>query len=180
MQDSKKQLEYIENTQTLIGSKRRNIMDVDTGEMMTVDQITKRVYGTKNFWKCYLMDFLTVLGVMDSKQVDIFIYIVENTNQSNNTFLGTYDKIANDVGVSRPTIARIMKKLQENNFVKRIQNGAWLVNPNILMKGNDSKRQILLSYYESDEPIDQITMSRTKRKPIPNAANLAVETEEET
>ncbi|EPW43139.1 replication/maintenance protein RepL, partial [Streptococcus agalactiae] len=114
-----------------------------------------------------------------SKQVDIFIYIVENTNQSNNTFLGTYDKIANDVGVSRPTIARIMKKLQENNFVKRIQNGAWLVNPNILMKGNDSKRQILLSYYESDEPIDQITMSRTKRKPIPNAANLAVETEEE-
>ncbi|EPT72073.1 hypothetical protein SAG0066_10330, partial [Streptococcus agalactiae CCUG 38383] len=178
MQDSKKQLEYIENTQTLIGSKRRNIMDVDTGEMMTVDQITKRVYGTKNFWKCYLMDFLTVLGVMDSKQVDIFIYIVENTNQSNNTFLGTYDKIANDVGVSRPTIARIMKKLQENNFVKRIQNGAWLVNPNILMKGNDSKRQILLSYYESDEPIDQITMSRTKRKPIPNAANLAVETEE--
>lgn len=179
MQDSKKQLEYIENTQTLIGSKRRNIMDVDTGEMMTVDQITKRVYGTKNFWKCYLMDFLTVLGVMDSKQVDIFIYIVENTNQSNNTFLGTYDKIANDVGVSRPTIARIMKKLQENNFVKRIQNGAWLVNPNILMKGNDSKRQILLSYYESDEPIDQITMSRTKRKPIPNAANLAVETEEE-
>ena len=47
------------------------------------------------------------------------------------------------------------------------------------MKGNDSKRQILLSYYESDEPIDQITMSRTKRKPIPNAANLAVETEEE-
>ena len=179
MQDSKKQLEYIENTQTLIGSKRRNIMDVDTGEMMTVDQITKRVYGTKNFWKCYLMDFLTVLGVLDSKQVDIFIYIVENTNQSNNTFLGTYDKIANDVGVSRPTIARIMKKLQENNFVKRIQNGAWLVNPNILMKGNDSKRQILLSYYESDEPIDQITMSRTKRKPIPNAANLAVETEEE-
>lgn len=72
-----------------------------------------------------------------------------------------------------------MKKLQENNFVKRIQNGAWLVNPNILMKGNDSKRQILLSYYESDEPIDQITMSRTKRKPIPNATNLAVETEEE-
>lgn len=179
MQDSKKQLEYIENTQTLIGSKRRNIMDVDTGEMMTVDQITKRVYGTKNFWKCYLMDFLTVLGVMDSKQVDIFIYIVENTNQSNNIFLGTYDKIANDVGVSRPTIARIMKKLQENNFVKRIQNGAWLVNPNILMKGNDSKRQILLSYYESDEPIDQITMSRTKRTPIPNATNLAVETKEE-
>ena len=150
MADVKKQLEYSEATQTLVGQQRRELMDTKTGELMHVDQITKMVYGSKNFWKCYLMDFLSVLGIMDSKQVDIFIYIVENTNQSNNVFLGTYDKIAKDVGVSRPTIAKIMKKLQENNFIKRMQNGAWLVNPNILMKGNDNKRQILLSYYESE------------------------------
>ena len=59
-----------------------------------------------------------------------------------------------------------MKKLQENKFVKKVQNGAWLVNPNILMKGNDSKRQILLNYYDSEEPINEITMTRTKREPI--------------
>ena len=93
------------------------------------------------------MDFLTVLGIIDSKQLDVFIYIVENTNQANNVFLGTYKKIANDVKVSEPTIAKIMKKLQDKGFIKRIQNGAWLVNPNILLKGNDTKRQILLSYY---------------------------------
>jgi hypothetical protein len=34
------------------------------------------------------------------------------------------------------------------------------------MKGNDTKRQILLSYYESEEPVDQITFSRTKKKEI--------------
>lgn len=164
--NGKKHLDYIEDTQTLVGQKRRNLVDVDTGEMMTVDQITKMVYGTKNFWKCYLMDFLSVLGIIDSKQLDIFIYIVENTNQSNNTFIGTYKKIANDVGCSSGTIATIMKKLQANNFIKKLQNGVWFVNPNILMKGNDKKRQILLSYYESEEPIDSITMSRTKRRPI--------------
>lgn len=168
MADGKRQLQYTETTQTLVGQKRRELMDTETGELMHVDQITKMVYGSKNFWKCYLMDFLTVLGIIDSKQVDIFIYIVENTNQSNNVFLGTYKKIANDVGCSSATIAKIMKKLQDNNFIKKLQSGAWLVNPNILMKGNDSKRQILLSYYESEEPINEITMSRTKRKPIPN------------
>lgn len=161
-----KSLEYASDTQTLIGQKKRELVDVETGEQIFVDQITKRTYGNKNFWKCYLMDFLTVLGIIDSKQLDIFIYIVENTNQSNNTFLGTYTKIAQDVGVSRPTISAIMKKLQENNFIKKIQNGAWLVNPNILMKGNDHKRQILLSYYETDEPIAQITYSRTKQSPF--------------
>lgn len=162
----KTDLTYEQETQTLIGTRKRELVDVETGEQIFVDQITKRVYGSKQFWKMYLMDFLMVLGIIDSKQVDVFIYIVENTNQSNNTFIGTYDKISKDVGVSRPTIARIMKKLQDNHFIKRIQNGVWLVNPNILMKGGDTKRQILLSYYESDEPINKITMNRTKRQEI--------------
>ena len=169
MIEGKKQLQYSEVTQTLVGQQRRELMDTKTGELMHVDQITKMVYGTKNFWKCYLMDFLTVLGIIDSKQIDVFIYIIENTNQSNNIFLGTYRKIAGDLHCSLDTVTRIMRKLQENNFIKKIQNGAYLVNPNILMKGNETKRQILLSYYESDEPIDKVTMSRTKRKPIPNA-----------
>lgn len=163
-----KNLEYIQDTQTLVGSRKRELIDVQTGEQIFVDQITKRVYGSKNFWKCYLMDFLTVLGIIDSKQLDIFIFIVENTNQSNNTFLGTYKHISEQTGCSSRTIAKIMKKLQENNFIRKIQNGAWLVNPNILMKGNDTKRQILLSYYESEEPINEISMSRTKRTPLPN------------
>lgn len=160
-----KSLEYVSNTQTLVGTKKRNLVDVDTGEQIIVDQVTKRVYGSKNFWKCYLMDFLAVLGVFDSKQVDVFIYIVENTNQSNNTFIGTYKKIANDVDVSEATIAKIMKKLQLNNFIKKVQNGVWLVNPNILMKGNDTKRQVLLSYYQNENPIDSITVARTKQAP---------------
>lgn len=168
MAEYDKSLEYISQTQTLVGQKKRELVDRETGEVIWVDQITKRTYGTKNFWKCYLMDFLTVLGIIDSKQLDVFIYIVENTQQANNTFIGTYAKIAKDVGVCRQTIATIMKKLQKNNFIKKVQNGVWLVNPNILMKGNDTKRQILLSYYESDNPVEQITMSRTKQKPFQN------------
>lgn len=159
-------MEYIANTQTLIGQRKRELVDRETGETIWVDQITKRSYGSKNFWKCYLMDFLTVLGIIDSKQIDVFVYIAENTCPSNNTFIGTYAKIASDVGVCRQTIATIMKKLQENNFIKKVQNGVWLVNPNILMKGNDHKRQILLSYYENDEPQNQLTFNRTKQTPL--------------
>lgn len=166
MAEYDKSLQYNADTQTLVGERKRQIMDMETGEVMLVDQITKRRYGTKNFWKCYLMDFLTVLGIIDSRQLDVFVYIAENTNPSNNTFIGTYAKISKDVGVSSRTIAKIMKKLQENNFIKKVQNGVWLVNPNILMKGGDHKRQILLSYYESDEPADEITFSRTKRAKI--------------
>ena len=165
-------LEYNENTQTLIGTRQKELIDVETGVSIWVDQITKRAYGSKNFWKVYLMDFLTVLGIIDSKQLDIFIYIAENTNQSTNQFIGTYDKIAKDVNVSRPTIAKLMKKLQDNKFIKKVQNGVWLVNPNILMRGSDKKRQILLSYYQADEPINEVTFQRIKQKEITNKPEL--------
>ena len=88
-----KSMEYIRDTQTLIGQKKRELLDIASGEIIHVDQITKRTYGTKQFWKVYLMDFLSVLGIIDNRQLDVFIYIAEHTEQANNTFIGTYSKI---------------------------------------------------------------------------------------
>ena len=163
-------LSYEQNTQTLIGTKKRELVDVETGEKILVDQITKRVYGTRQFWKIYLMDFLAVLGIIDNKQLDIFLYIVENTNPATNMFIGTYREIADACSVSEPTIAKIMKKLQAKNFIRMKHRSVWYVNPNILMKGNDTKRQILLSYYENTEPVDQVTIERTARDEIPTSS----------
>lgn len=146
-----KSMEYVSKTQTLIGEKRKTLIDKDTGETIEVNQITKRVYGQKQFWKVYLLDFLQILGVLENKQLDVLIYILENTDQANNTFIGTYKKIAENAKVSEPTIAKIMKKLQENNFITKIQNGVWQVSPLIMMKGNDYKQQILLNYYNDQQ-----------------------------
>ena len=71
----------------------------------------------------YLVDFLQVLGVLDSKQVDILVYILENTESANNTFIGTYSKIEKAVGVSRPTVATVMTKLQEKRLYAK--NSKW-------------------------------------------------------
>lgn len=139
--------EYIEKTKTLIGTKRKELIDKETGEIIEVDQITKKVYGQKNFWKLYLSDFLPVLGIVENKQVDILIYILENTQPSNNMFIGTYKTIRENTKASETTIAKVMKKLQEQKFLKKIQNGLWQVSPNIMMKGNENKKQLLLSYF---------------------------------
>ena len=73
------------------------------------------------------MDFLQVLGILDSKQVDILVYILENTEPANNTFVGTYARIQKETGISQMTISRVLKKLQDANFLKKIQNGVWQV-----------------------------------------------------
>jgi len=165
MDEANTSLSYIQETQTLVGERKRTLIDQESGEVILVDQITKRVYGTRQFWKVYLMDFLMVLGIIDSRQLDVFLYIVENTDPGQNIFIGTYEQIAKETGACRQTIAKIMKKLQANNFIRRRQSGVWYVNPNILMKGNDHKRQILLSYYETGDGNSSLSVARSQRTP---------------
>lgn len=146
-----KSLEYNSNTQTLIGTKKRTLIDQETGEVIEVDQVTKRAYGQKNFWKVYLLDFLQVLGILESKQLDVLIYVLENTNSSNNTFIGTHKKIAEKTNTSRDTIHRTFKKLQDAKFLEKIQNGVYQVSPIIILKGSEHKKQLLLNYYKEEE-----------------------------
>lgn len=159
---------YEKNIQTVYNHSQKELYDPETGEVVLVDNIVKTSANMKSFWKCYLMDFLAVLGIIDNKQLEVFIHVAENTKPSDNIFIGTYRKIAENTNTSVSTVQRIMKKLQENNFVRKIQNGVWFINPNILMKGSDTKRQILLSYYLDEE-------NSTKIERIPNAKPLKPE-----
>ena len=146
--DYDKSMEYISQTQTLIGQQRKRLQDLDTGELIEVDQITKRALGQKQFWKVYLIDFLQILGVLDSKQIDVLIYILENTKAADNTYIGTYRKTADGARVSLDTATRVMRKLQANNFIKKVQNGVYQISPLIMMKGSEHKKSLLLNYYD--------------------------------
>lgn len=157
-----KSLEYTSKTQTLIGTQRKCLVDVETGERFEVDQVTKRALGQKQFWKIYLIDFLQVLGVLDSKQVDVFVYILENTEQANNTFIGSQRDIAQGCNVSLDTVSRIMRKLQENGFVKQIKRSVYQLSPNVMMKGSDHKKSLLLNYY--DDSMKEVAATTTKKE----------------
>lgn len=102
----------------------------------------------------YLSDFLHVLGDIENKQIAILKYILDNTHPSTNMFIGTYKTIQKNTHTSEATIAKVMKKLQKQKFLVKIQNGLWQVSPNIMMKGNENKKRLLLSYFNTDESIN--------------------------
>lgn len=142
-------ISFSEKTNTLVGTRQRRLVDEQTGEVIDVTQTTKLRYGSTHFWKCYMKKFLEVMKTLSNKQFTVFIYIIEHTHPSTNQFLGTYDKIVKDTGCCRQTVAVAMKILQKNNFIKKIQNGVWMVNPEILLKGNDAKQFMLMSNFKS-------------------------------
>ena len=146
-----KSMEYVSQTQTLIGQQRKRLQDLDTGEYIEVDQITKRALGQKQFWKIYLMDFLQVLGGFEYKQLDVMIYILEHTEAANNTFIGTYRSLEKNVGVSYDTVAKTIKLLLGKGFMKKISNGVYQVSPTIMMKGSEHKKSLLLNYYADEK-----------------------------
>lgn len=149
-------LEYISQTQTLIGMKNKTYIDTETGEYVECIQETKRFYGTQQFYKVFLADLLQMLGILESKPLDVLCYIIDNTNPSNNVFLGTYERIMRDTGISRATIAKVMTRLQQGGYLKKLQNGVYFVSPNVILKGNDNKKRTLVIQYEAEDPMDEI------------------------
>ena len=146
----RKNNEYNEEKQLLITKQQRTFIDKDTGEIFEAEQVIKKFYGQDQFWKVYLMDFLQILGILENRQLDILVYIIKNTEPANNTFCGTYKSIEEALNCSPRTIAKIMKKLQENKFVKKIYNSVWQVNPRIMMKGSNFKKSLLINYYNEE------------------------------
>lgn len=152
MSKNERNIKYLEKNNTLIGTRERHLVDAETGELMEVTQTTKLRYGSKHFWKCYMKKFLEVMKSLSAKQYTVFIYIIEHTHPSTNLFIGTYDNIVKDTGCCRQTVSVAMKKLQSCDFIRKKQNGVWMVNPEVLMKGNDSKQYLLLSQYKASSP----------------------------
>lgn len=138
--------EYKDTTAFISRTKR--YIDEDGNEGIQTD-IFKKVYGAKHFWRVWLGDLLHTLGLINnSKQLDIVFYVLENTDPSNNLYIGTLRSTSEKTGVSYKTVAKIFKKMQDVDMITRQQSGLYKVKPTLLMKGDDNKKQRLLVEYE--------------------------------
>ena len=63
----------------------------------------------------------------------------------------TYRQIAKKSGISLDTVRVTMKALMDSNFIRKINNGAYCVNPDVLFKGTRTGRlNVLLQYQALD------------------------------
>jgi len=58
----------------------------------------------------------TISAVTDSKQVDVVKYIISNLDNQD-TLVASYTDIMNEISISKPTLIKLFKELQEKNIL---------------------------------------------------------------
>lgn len=128
----------------------------EDGSRGTETEIFKKVYGGKHFWRVWLSDLLTALGLVNnSRQLDVVFYVFENANPSENLYIGTIRATAEAVGVSNDTVAKTFRKLQEADIITKKQSGVYMIKPTLMIKGDDRKQHRLIIQYEDMKEAEQ-------------------------
>ncbi|WP_237770898.1 replication/maintenance protein RepL, partial [Staphylococcus aureus] len=80
--------------------------------------------------------------------------ILDNVHLSNNTMISTTREIAKATGTSLQTVTTTLKILEEGNIIKR-KTGALMLNPELLMRGDDQKQKyLLLEFGNFEQEVD--------------------------
>ncbi|TKD48702.1 replication/maintenance protein RepL [Streptococcus mitis] len=128
-------------------SGTQKYINQDTGEIveMNVTEIEER---DANFHKVWLGHVIQSLDLIGNKKIHILTSIMDNLNKENQ-FLYTYSMIEKETGISRRTIADTMTALQESDFLKKVKNGHYEVNPDQIFKGGKKSRMDILLRYKN-------------------------------
>ena len=131
--------------QYIVGTKK--LLDQETGELINADVVVKNVEQDYNFFKVWLMDLLGILNIVGNKKIKVIDFLLQNLRREDNTISVTYREVAEKTGISLGVVTETFKILQETNFLKKVKNGLYMVNPDILVKGRTGKRVNLLIQY---------------------------------
>lgn len=126
-----------------------SLVDTYTGEPFQIsqdaaDQLLARY--PKGFWKLYEGYFAVISG-LSSADMKVMNYFLTEIEYSNNQILGTMREISAKTKCSTRTVGRAIETLKEKLFLVRVQNGVWMINPTILVRGNANKQRRLIDKY---------------------------------
>jgi len=133
--------------QKIVG--KETYINQTTGEIKEMVVIDKYVEQDFNFHKIWLTDLLNIIEIIGTKKLKIVKYILNKMNTKDNTIYFTQRGLSKELGISLQTINDTIKILIETNFMKKVQNGVYQINPDIIIKGNSGKRVNLLIQYKN-------------------------------
>ena len=104
-----------------------------------------------NFHKIWLEHIINSLNIIGNQKLKLTFWIIDNLDQNNKLSL-TYRQISQKSEIGYQTVTTTMKSLIESNFLKRINQGTYIINPEFIFKGSHKSRINILYQYDQIAP----------------------------
>jgi DNA-binding transcriptional regulator YhcF (GntR family) len=127
----------------------QQFVNVRTGEIEDF-QVTSVEERDFNFHKVWMKNFINTLEIVGNQKSKLCFWIIDNLNKENQICM-TYRQIAEKTGISLDTVRVTMKLLLEADFLRRINQGCYVVNPDVIFKGSRTGRLNVLNTYTDIE-----------------------------
>lgn len=111
-----------------------------------------------NFHKIWLEHIVNSLDLIGNQKTRLAFWIIEHLDKENKLTM-TYRQIAEKSGISLDTVRVTMKSLMDSNFIERINQGAYRVNPDVIFKGGKTDRMNVLYQYQNVKKNENINDS---------------------
>jgi len=118
------------------------VIDRITGEEIPIKLFIERV--TKDKWeKAYAKTLAEYIGVAGDEAGKVLAYLIINRD-SKNIIHGTYVELASEIGVSTRFLTTLFSKLRDKGLLKRVRNGSYFLNPDVICYGSKVHGAMLL------------------------------------
>lgn len=120
-------------------------INASTGELVAM-QVTSVEERDFNFSKVWMRSFLATLDLVGNAKTKVAYWIIDHIDRMNQLTY-TYRQMADETGMSLDTVTATMKALLEADFLRRKNQGCYIVNPNVIYKGTHNARLNVLTQY---------------------------------
>lgn len=129
----------------VIGQQKYINADTQEVEDFEVINIEDRDF---NFHKIWLQHIISSFELIGNQKIKLAFWIIDHLDRENKLTM-TYRQIADKSGISLDTVRRTMQCLLDTDFLERINQGAYRVNPNMIFKGTRNNRLNVLYQYNN-------------------------------
>lgn len=122
------------------------LIDRVTGEEVNIKLFIEEVQ--KDHWeKAYANVLAEYIEAPGEKSSRILAYLIRNRNHEN-IVIGSCASIASELKISKTTVHKILKILQDKKLIKQIKNGVYMVSPKMIRYGSHNAGVALMVLWE--------------------------------
>lgn len=152
----------------LVNSETGEVFPLPEGGTPETVNYQKKENFLKAFWT-----FPAMFSGLGGAELKLMSFVLKHIDWARNDIHFTLNDYARCYKTHKSAVSRSMKELRKRDFMIPFGVGRWMVNPSVIMKGNDERRGALKSKYKKAKQETEKVAEQRKAEKEKKAAEAA-------